>query len=429
LPAGRAKNTISTNTCDLEEVTEVNQRAQKNRDDQKLNSELPQLQTPSAGQPLEPQTRALMEPRFAHSFANVRVHADAAADQLARGYEAQAFAFGDDLYFRDGAYDPSSAQGLHTLAHELTHVVQQSGHAKDGLSEKVASSHSRSETEAHAAARTVTMGGHANVSAGSAGAVQVSKMGENENVSVAASLPPTLPPPMTLPPTMLTSPISTLPPPPASPMPSPINPLNPSFPLDPGVPIQGTQTRAGPGYNQFLHDAELTKDIANAESRLAAGEGTAATETSAANSTFMRPPPMTETAEVAEAATSSAEATAATSSAEVAATEATVAEAATGAEVVAGETAVAGAEATAVTAGAEGGALGAVGAGIGAVALPLLAGLGTLLWSNKTAPRWMDEMNPLTGKPYASEQEFQQARQEMQRRALKQQAAGTPSTP
>jgi hypothetical protein len=35
----------------------------------------------------------------------------------------------------------------------------------------------------------------------------------------------------------------------------------------------------------------------------------------------------------------------------------------------------------------------------------------------------MDEMNPLTGQPYASEQEFQQVQQEMQRRALEEQPA------
>jgi Domain of unknown function (DUF4157) len=274
----------------------VNQRTQKNRDDQKLNPELPQLQTPSAGQPLEAETRAFMEPRFAHSFANVRVHADSAADQLARGYEAQAFAFGDDLYFRDGAYDPSSAQGLHTLAHELTHVVQQSGHGKDGFSEKVASSHSRSETEAHAAARAVTMGGHANVSTGSAGAVQVAKMDENEAM---AAVPQILPPPLP------DAPMPQIP----GPAPVPTN--------IPGLP-EGTP---GPG----------------------------------------RIPP--------------------------------------------------------------------VGVGLGAGIAGALAGIAAFLWPKKTAPRWMDEMNPLTGQPYTSEQEFQQVQQEMQRRALEQQAAGTPSAP
>ena len=38
-----------------------------------------------------------------------------------------AFTVGSDVYFADGRYDPSSVPGRELLAHELTHVMQQSG--------------------------------------------------------------------------------------------------------------------------------------------------------------------------------------------------------------------------------------------------------------------------------------------------------------
>ena len=69
--------------------------------------------------------------RFGHalgdSFADVRVHTDAAADALTRSVSARAFTTGADLYFARGEYRPGSSEGDRLLAHELTHVVQQRG--------------------------------------------------------------------------------------------------------------------------------------------------------------------------------------------------------------------------------------------------------------------------------------------------------------
>ena len=40
---------------------------------------------------------------------------------------AHAFTYGKDIYFNSGEYRPESTQGRHLLAHELTHVLQQTG--------------------------------------------------------------------------------------------------------------------------------------------------------------------------------------------------------------------------------------------------------------------------------------------------------------
>lgn len=81
------------------------------------------LQTP--GQPLEPDTRNFFEQRFGHDFGHVRVHADRQAAESAKDVQARAFAVGHDIVFATGAYDPHGRDGKHLLAHELTHVVQQ----------------------------------------------------------------------------------------------------------------------------------------------------------------------------------------------------------------------------------------------------------------------------------------------------------------
>ncbi|UCC86432.1 MAG: DUF4157 domain-containing protein [Anaerolineales bacterium] len=79
------------------------------------------------GQPLPAHVRAFMEPRFGADFSNVRVHADGEAAQMSQRLSAQAFTHGQDIYLSAGQYSPGSDAGKRLLAHELTHVVQQSG--------------------------------------------------------------------------------------------------------------------------------------------------------------------------------------------------------------------------------------------------------------------------------------------------------------
>ena len=79
----------------------------------------------SGGQPLPARTRSFMEPRFAHDFSAVRVHAGPAAAASAAALGARAFAVGRDVVFGAGAYAPDTPAGQRLIAHELTHVIQQ----------------------------------------------------------------------------------------------------------------------------------------------------------------------------------------------------------------------------------------------------------------------------------------------------------------
>jgi hypothetical protein len=86
------------------------------------------------GQTLDENVRGRMESAIGADFSGVRVHTDARADRLSRAVNARAFTVGQDVYFREGAYQPGSSSGRELLAHELTHVVQQSGGAQANAS-------------------------------------------------------------------------------------------------------------------------------------------------------------------------------------------------------------------------------------------------------------------------------------------------------
>jgi hypothetical protein len=87
----------------------------------------------SSGQPIAPSVRAFMEPRFGHDFSRVRVHADRGAAASAAALGAEAYTVGSHIVFGGGARSPHVAEGRHLLAHELTHVLQQTGAAQGSL--------------------------------------------------------------------------------------------------------------------------------------------------------------------------------------------------------------------------------------------------------------------------------------------------------
>jgi Domain of unknown function (DUF4157) len=93
----------------------------------RLNMAPPSVQEAlhSSSQPLDPATRALMEPLFGHDFSRVRVHTDTKAAESAQAVNALAYTVGRDVVFGAGQYAPETTQGKMLLAHELTHTVQQ----------------------------------------------------------------------------------------------------------------------------------------------------------------------------------------------------------------------------------------------------------------------------------------------------------------
>jgi hypothetical protein len=72
-----------------------------------------------------------MGQRFGHDFSRVRVHTDAAAERSARDVNANAYTVGHNIVFGARQFAPGTHEGRRLIAHELTHVVQQSG--SDGI--------------------------------------------------------------------------------------------------------------------------------------------------------------------------------------------------------------------------------------------------------------------------------------------------------
>jgi hypothetical protein len=85
----------------------------------------------SGGRPLDDGVRGDMEERLGGDFSGVRVHTGDAATGSAKSLGANAYTVGSDIVFQ-GDWDAGSDKGRRTLAHELTHVMQQSAGPVDG---------------------------------------------------------------------------------------------------------------------------------------------------------------------------------------------------------------------------------------------------------------------------------------------------------
>ncbi|MDI3466980.1 MAG: hypothetical protein OJF50_005801 [Nitrospira sp.] len=77
------------------------------------------------GSPLPEQTKGEMQDAFGADFSDVRIHTNSGASRVTRSLKAEAFTFGNEIFFDQGRYDPHSLSGKRLLAHELTHALQQ----------------------------------------------------------------------------------------------------------------------------------------------------------------------------------------------------------------------------------------------------------------------------------------------------------------
>jgi hypothetical protein len=84
------------------------------------------------GTPLPADVRGQMEAGLGADFGAVRVHDTGEAAASAQAVNAKAYTVGNEVVFNRGAYQPGTPDGQHTLAHELTHVVQQRSGPVDG---------------------------------------------------------------------------------------------------------------------------------------------------------------------------------------------------------------------------------------------------------------------------------------------------------
>ncbi|HKD18718.1 MAG TPA: DUF4157 domain-containing protein, partial [Thermoanaerobaculia bacterium] len=112
------------------------------------------LQELSGGTPLPPAVAARFAATFGRNFDHVRIHEATAAAPALR---ARAFTIGHHVAFAPGEFRPGTPSGDRLIAHELTHVVQQSGGR--GTMQGAGLSRGGYEAEADRAAETAVRGG------------------------------------------------------------------------------------------------------------------------------------------------------------------------------------------------------------------------------------------------------------------------------
>ncbi|MCX7748001.1 MAG: DUF4157 domain-containing protein [Clostridia bacterium] len=87
----------------------------------------------NGGMPISPKDRTFFESRMGMDLSNVRIHLGQNADACTGSLDARAFTIGSHIVFANGEYTPDTTSGKILIAHELTHVMQQSkGYGKSG---------------------------------------------------------------------------------------------------------------------------------------------------------------------------------------------------------------------------------------------------------------------------------------------------------
>ncbi|MGB3637137.1 MAG: DUF4157 domain-containing protein [Rivularia sp. (in: cyanobacteria)] len=128
---------LDTNILQREEIPEeeeenLQMKSMVQRQSSQEMTATPDLETSiqqarGSGQTLPDNVKQPMESAFGNDFSQVNIHTDTQSHQLNESIQARAFTTGNDIFFREGAFNPTSQDGQELIAHELTHVVQQGG--------------------------------------------------------------------------------------------------------------------------------------------------------------------------------------------------------------------------------------------------------------------------------------------------------------
>lgn len=81
---------------------------------------------PGSGVPLSQTSNQFFSSRMGYDFSNVKIHTGPEAEKSASAIHAKAYTIGNDIVFNQGQFDAESETGKKLMAHELTHVIQQS---------------------------------------------------------------------------------------------------------------------------------------------------------------------------------------------------------------------------------------------------------------------------------------------------------------
>ena len=152
--------------------------------EQEQESPVREIVGKGSGQPIDAPVRQRMESSFGTDFSDVRVHTDPSAAASARAVDAHAYTVGHEIVLGEGN-TPGTPAHERTLAHELTHVVQQRQGPVDGSAAgggiSISDPADRFERAAEATADAVLATGRApGADASSGGSASVQRQEEEE---------------------------------------------------------------------------------------------------------------------------------------------------------------------------------------------------------------------------------------------------------
>lgn len=142
----------------------------------------------SSGSALPSHLQRQFEGSLGADLSSVRVHTGSESAEAAHAVGAKAYTVGQDIHFAAGKYQPDDAFGMHLLAHEVAHTVQQSGgsaHRQNKL--EVSAPQDAAEHEADHAADAMVRGEAATVSGASG--VARKTIQRNPDPDIAKKLP------------------------------------------------------------------------------------------------------------------------------------------------------------------------------------------------------------------------------------------------
>ena len=127
----------------------------------------------SSGSALPAHLQRQFEGSLGADLSSVRVHTGSESAEAAHAVGAKAYTVGQDIHFAAGKYQPDDAFGMHLLAHEVAHTVQQSGGAQRRQNKlEVSAPQDAAEHEADRAADAMVVGLPATVSMVGGGAAR-----------------------------------------------------------------------------------------------------------------------------------------------------------------------------------------------------------------------------------------------------------------
>lgn len=109
------------------------------------------MQSLGKGNSMSSGTKGRMETAFGTNFSDVQIHTDSKASGLSNSMNARAFTVGNHIAFGSGEHKPGTLVGDALMAHELAHVIQQSGEKNRKTEMKSDANHTGLEKDANMA--------------------------------------------------------------------------------------------------------------------------------------------------------------------------------------------------------------------------------------------------------------------------------------